>query len=348
MKKGSIILLGLGHGLNDLVAGYFLGLFIYFKSNTYQVGLALLLYNLLAFGGQWAVALLLERYRDPRKFLLLSYVLNLAAVALFNFIPHISIVFAGIASAIYHVAGGTICAKDNKAGAIGLFAAPGVVGLIAGGYFAWINADIFLVLNLAVFLFLLFLYFLPLQSAPDPETNDIQSRPSFALDRHDLIMILLLIIISMRSVIWNIFQLMYENNYEWLLAIAASAFVGKIVGGWLADKIGCRLYIFISLVPAMPLVTFFKDELLLFCIGIGLLQSGIPATTTLLINSMKGKAERGVALSFGTAIMIGVILMYTPLRFLLTSDISLITLILLMIFLLSRAKLHSIKSGKIF
>jgi FSR family fosmidomycin resistance protein-like MFS transporter len=118
-------------------------------------------------------------------------------------------------------------------------------------------------------------------------------------------MILLLMIISLRSVTWNVFQLIYENNYQWLIAIAIAAVVGKIAGGWLSDKIGWRLYALSSVIIATPLLTFFKKEIILFCLGVGLLQSSIPATTSLLIHSLKGKTSRGIALSFGVAIIIG-------------------------------------------
>ncbi len=131
---------------------------------------------------------------------------------------------------------------------------------------------------------------------------------------------LLLTILSLRSVIWNVFQLIHENNYYWLFAIAGSAFIGKIAGGWIADRVGWRLYMISSLVIAMPLITFFKKEMLLFCIGIGLLQSGIPATTALLVQSMKGCTERAIGLSFGFTIIAGALIFYTPARVRLFSD----------------------------
>ncbi|MBL0155326.1 MAG: hypothetical protein IPP93_18395 [Chitinophagaceae bacterium] len=50
------------------------------------------------------------------------------------------------------------------------------------------------------------------------------------------------------------------------------------------------------------------------CLGIGLLQSGIPATTSLLIRAAGGKVERGIGLSFGLAIIGGAVFIYTPYR----------------------------------
>jgi FSR family fosmidomycin resistance protein-like MFS transporter len=304
-SKFKIILLALGHGLNDLIAGYFLGSISPNTNDLFQIGLAITVYNILAFGGQYPIAILMEKINDTKKIIVFSYILNVIAVAVFLFVPVLAIILAGIASAIYHVAGGTICAENNKAVNIGLFAAPGVAGLIAGGFLAWKNYSIipFLLPIAILFLFIL----MRMKFVSDISEKNISSveTQKHVIDRHDIIMILLLMIISSRSVTWNVFQLIYENNYQWLIAIAIAAVIGKIAGGWLADKIGWRLYAVSSAIIATPLLTFFKKELLLFCLGIGLLQSGIPATTSLLIHSLKGKTSRGIALSFGAAIIIG-------------------------------------------
>ena len=69
--------------------------------------------------GQLPAALLIERSLTPKKYLLLSYALNIAAFIVFFIMPQLSIVLTGVASAIYHVAGGTVCAQENKAFRIG-------------------------------------------------------------------------------------------------------------------------------------------------------------------------------------------------------------------------------------
>lgn len=310
IRRGTILFLALGHGLNDLLAGYFLGRMVNTQQDLLQAGLALLVYNVLAFGGQYPVALWLEKYPHPRHFLLAAGGLNVLAAASFAFVPSLSVVAMGAASALYHVAGGTVCAADKKAANIGFFAAPGVAGLILGGYLAFNHYMITLPLLAVtvIFLALLWMQKLP-ESGADLNGTD---RPSLMPDRHDLVMILLLTVISLRSAVWNIFQLIHEQEYDWLLAIAGAAFTGKILGGWLADRVGWRLYMFASLIAATPLVTFFRNELLLFCIGIGLLQSGIPATTALLIRSVDGKTGRGISLSFGVAIIAGAAVFCLP------------------------------------
>lgn len=302
--KFSILFLALGHGINDFIAGYFLGSLAQTDIETAKIGFYLIIYNFIAFGGQYPVALYIRQVIDIKKTLLAAYGINIIAIILFPFISSLSIVFMGIASAIYHVAGGSICAEKNKATNIGLFAAPGVAGLIAGGYLAYLKTSMDLAVLIISIGFFMILIKLPLPKKGVQQFK-IEGHGEFKLDRHDMMMILLLSVISLRSTVWNIFQLIHENEYDWLLAIAVSAAAGKIVGGWLSDRIGWRLYVFISLAMSAPLVTFFKKDMLFFCIGTGLLQSGIPATTSLLIHSMKNEKEKAIALSFGTAIILG-------------------------------------------
>jgi FSR family fosmidomycin resistance protein-like MFS transporter len=142
MLSKRTIFLSLGHGLNDGIAGFFLGSLASMELNPLNAGIAVTVYNILAFGGQYPVAIWLEKMGLPKKLILSACGFNVFALLCFQLSPQSAIVAAGIASAIYHVAGGTVCADKNKVAGIGLFAAPGVAGLIAGGLFAWQKVNI--------------------------------------------------------------------------------------------------------------------------------------------------------------------------------------------------------------
>lgn len=325
----------MGHGLNDCIAGFFLGSLALMKIDPLQIGIGVTVYNLLAFGGQYPVAIWLEKNIHPKKILVAACGLNIAAVSVFYFSPQSAILLAGIASAFYHVAGGTVCAENKKAFHIGLFAAPGVAGLICGGLLAWNQINVSNLLLASSILFFLFITRLKFNTLETEEKKISTGSEKLLLDQHDLIMILLLLIISLRSVVWNIFQLVYDNNLEWLIAIGIAACIGKIAGGWLADKIGWRLYAISSILLATPLLTFFKKEMFLFSLGIGLLQSGIPATTSMMIQSLKGKTARGISLSFGISIIIGALFSFIPLQYLLDQMPFILILAFLMLILYS-------------
>ena len=302
-----LLVLAFGHGLNDFTAGYMLGYMVYSGTGITSIAAGFLIYNLLAFGGQYFAAIILEKFSNKKIPLTIAASFNIIAVTLFYFSPYVSLIIAGCASAIYHVAGGTACVKENRAIGIGIFAAPGIAGLVLAGYFAFLKLDIWLQLHLVSTGFVLLLQLVSIPSVKNVQEVKPKQR-HIGIEQHDVLMILLLALISLRSAVWNIFQIIHDQNYTWLLAIAASAFAGKIFGGWLSDRIGWKLYSIISLTTAMPLVSFFKDELLLFCLGVGLLQSAIPANTMMMINYCKGQKERAFAFSFGTAIIIGVLI----------------------------------------
>lgn len=299
-----LLFLSFGHGLNDFVAGYMLGSMLYYDASLTSIAIGFLVYNLLAFGGQYFVALFAGRFSNAKSAITISIIANVVAVVVYPIIPQLSLVLAGSASSIYHVIGGSETANNKKAAPIGLFAAPGILGLVLAGYLTFMRYDLWLISLIAC---VLFAGVIQLTTFPKIEKKDPLPIHN-VIDSHDMLMIFLLGVISLRSAVWNIFQIIYDQNYTWLIAIALSAFVGKILGGWLSDKVGWKLYSLVSLVTAMPLVSFFKDEIALFCIGIGLLQSAVPANTSLMINHCKGQKEQGIALSFGTAVIIGMVL----------------------------------------
>lgn len=302
-----LLLLAFGHGLNDFAAGYMLGSMLYLHLAMTDVAIGFLIYNLLAFGGQYFAARWLEGISNSKFIITISVIANVVAVALFQFLPYLSLVIAGCASAVYHVAGGTACMKENKAAPIGVFAAPGIAGLAIAGYLAYLKFDVWLLLIIVCAVFAVVVQLISFPSNNRKQTTE-EKALHIVIDNHDVLMIVLLGVISLRSAIWNIFQVIHEHNYTWLLAIAASAFIGKICGGWISDRVGWKLYSLVSLITAMPLVSFFKEEIVLFCIGIGLLQSAIPANTAMMIEYCKGQKEKGIALSFGTAIVVGIVL----------------------------------------
>jgi FSR family fosmidomycin resistance protein-like MFS transporter len=333
MKFQKVILLSFGHGLNDCIAGFFIGSIALLKTDVVQAGMAVTIYNILAFGGQYPVAVSMEKFFTPKKFLSIACLLNILAIIIFIYSPLAAVLPAGIASAIYHVAGGSLCAGENKSSSIGMFAAPGVVGLIGGGLLAWNQVNIYWPLLSAAVLFWIIIEKNVFTGYPVPAQQEDEKEKQKLIDRHDLIMILLLVVISLRSVVWNIFQLINENNYQWLMAIALAAFAGKIAGGFLADKIGWRLYAMASVLISTPLITLFKNEIVLFCIGIGLLQSGIPATTSLLIYSLKGKTARAISHAFGTAIILGAAFSFIPAPWLLRQLPFILLIMLCLLFL---------------
>src|SRR5688572_4912632 len=104
-----IAVLGISNGLSDCAAGFMIGMLpASAGGNLMESGMLVLLYNVLAFGGQVPAGLLVDRMRNPKIVVIGS--LGLVALSLFVFpiAPAWAIGMAGIAGAFFHVSGGML------------------------------------------------------------------------------------------------------------------------------------------------------------------------------------------------------------------------------------------------
>ncbi len=302
MKK--IILpvsLGLAHGVSDCSAGLILGSLTSTMS-LYGVGSLVLLYNILAFGAQPLAGIMTDKFKNPRMAAIIALILMCAAILLFYFNPVMAVISAGIASALFHVGGGALalCSTPDKASGPGLFSAPGVAGLTIGGYLAVNNifpAALIIGLLIAI-IFVITVIKMPALPYDSPKDNEV-------FDKHDFIMLFLLLAIALRSAVWNIFQHVEQGEILNIILISLFAAGGKIIGGYAGDKIGWRRYSFSALLLAIPLLILGETSIYFLLPGIALLQSVTPILVTALYKNMKKLPATTAGLSFGLAIAAG-------------------------------------------
>ena len=151
----------------------------------------------------------------------------------------------------FYTGGGAlaVCATKNCATGPGLFAAPGVLGLAVGGGLAVTGHTIswsFLLLMFVGVLAVLPLPVLPYNPLSDERGGDSQNQ----------LILLLLAAIALRSSIWNVFQFLLQGQLTVLLALAAAAATGKLLGGILADWLGWQRWAVVALLVATPLLVF--------------------------------------------------------------------------------------------
>lgn len=290
---------GLLHGVNDLAAGFLLA--AYTLHHGYNESfLFISIYAILGFGGQLPVGFWLDRRKDL-KFSAVIAVFLLLLTILCSFISiKMAIVFSGLASAFVHVTGGAIClqAHENKSGPLGLFTAPGVLGLTIGGIAG--NAGFFLpvILLLAS---LVIAYFIFKNPFPLYQTFD---KKESELDNHDLLMLLILLFMCFRSFLFDVVNYVAGFYEDGLLYLGVSAFLGKIIGGFVADKVGIKKFIYITLLFALLLFQFGKENIYMLCAGIAFLQSSVPVTLLMIGRSLPFHPATASAFSLGTSIVL--------------------------------------------
>jgi len=307
------LLLGLSHGLNDLISGYLLATYAGSHTSEGDIFMAYFVYSMLAFGGQLPAGWLL----DARPHLKPAVVSALGLLALGLGLTGLSYAFAaivavGIASALLHVAGGAWVWRlaPRQSGLSGIFLAPGVIGLAIGGLLGGHGvADVPLYALAALALLLAGIAW---SSSREQAPLHVAPPVAARFDGHDAIMLLLLAAICLRSMLWNILNLAYAGNDTALLLIALSAFSGKFMGGFLADLLGWKRFLRLTLPVATILLAFFADKLPALCIGIGLLQSATPLTLRLMHDALPKSPATAVGLCVGMAIALSGLPMYLP------------------------------------
>lgn len=303
MKNKAILpaVLGLAHGVSDCTAGLLLGS-LSSEQSIYSIVVMVMLYNLLAFGAQPLAGLIIDKLKSPKPAVLIGLAAMSSAILLFYVNPFASVILAGLASALFHTGGGALalCSVPGKASGVGLFSAPGVAGLAFGGYLA-VNG-IFPAAFMLVLLLILFaaVYMLKSPGLPyDFKSNDAE------FDKHDFVMLVLLLAIALRSAVWNIFQHLEHDVIQNLILISLAAAGGKIFGGYAGDYFGWKRYSYTALLTAMPLLILGEYSIYFLLPGIALLQSVTPVMVSAIYKNIKKLPATAAGLSFGLAIAAG-------------------------------------------
>ncbi len=301
MKKYAALPLcwGVIHGLNDYISGFILSHYSLTES-TQTSYLLMIIYAVLAFGGQLPLGLWLDQHRSIKKFGLTAVFLMLFAIIVAFTNPFAAVICIGLASAGIHVAGGSVCVMlcNNKTGPLAVFTAPGVLGLTLGIlsgqlHMAWLGlpaiVGMFCLASISRLAFPMYV------SAGKKEAAN-------QFDGHDMLMLGILLIMCFRSFIYDIINQFAGQMEQGILIIGLSAFAGKIIGGFIADQIGWKKWMYISLPLSFVLLHFGKDNLYILAFGIAALQSSVPITHLLMYKAIPAFPATATALTLGTAI----------------------------------------------
>jgi MFS transporter, FSR family, fosmidomycin resistance protein len=289
---------GLLHGVNDLSAGFLLA--AYTLTHGYSDSfLFISIYAILGFGGQLPVGFWLDKQKDIPFFAKIAVILLPLSLLFFFVSSEAAIIGSGVASAFVHVTGGTIClqAHKNKSGPLGLFTAPGVLGLTIGGFLGEAGYLLPVILLITSLLITTFIFRKPLPRYQIPQKKESE------LDSHDLIMLLILLFMCFRSFLFDVVNYVAENYEDGILYIGVSAFLGKIIGGFVADRVGVRRFIYLTLVAALILFQFGKNNIYMLSAGIALLQSSVPVTLLMMSRSLPFHPASATAFSLGASII---------------------------------------------
>ena len=223
------------HGVLDAVCFYVIYAII---GNLVWAVAGFFLYDFLQLGLQP----FLGNFFDNKKGIKTCGIVGCALVALsplLGFLPMVALLFAGVGNAMFHIAGGSYVLKNcqGNAATLGLFVAPGAIGIVVGKLVAtgkylepWAVA-----LILAVCLVWLMI---------PPKTTKQANTYTGDFETVGLnVLVLCLVSIVLRSFVGSAVALSWLNGLSdssKLMApiiIGLAVFLGKLSGGFLCDRI---------------------------------------------------------------------------------------------------------------
>ncbi len=248
-----------------------------------DLALLILLYNTLAFSTQCLVGLAADRWRKHCPAASLSMLCVVLGFALP--VPSVLRVFLiGCGNSVFHVAGGAVALERSggKAGELGVFVAPGAVGLTLGTLWPSLGPWFAVLLTLAAVSEVPLSRLLPVaHEKPVPAENGLNGKkePLGAV-------ILLIAAVATRAVGGSVVSFPWKTSAVMALILTLSVWAGKTAGGFLCDRIGARRSALVSIPAAALLIAFCSARMFPSLLGQFALNLTMPVTLWLLYRAM--------------------------------------------------------------
>lgn len=255
--------------------------------------LGFLLYNALAFGLQFLLGALRDRF--PRLPLAsLGCALTLCALLLSPSMRVVSplapVLICALGNACFHVGGGvdTLLLANERMADSGVFVSSGSLGVLLGTLAGKSGAAMAIPAVLMALCLLLSLLTRP--CVGEARFHAANERRSFAV-----LLTLLLSAVLLRSMVGFLVPMPWKSEPAYLFLPACAAFLGKASGGFLADRFGARRVGFVSLFGAAILLVFLNRAPYLCAFGILLFNIPMPITLCAICDLF----PRNTGLAFG-------------------------------------------------
>ena len=236
----------------------------------------ILLYNTLAFSTQCLVGVAADRLRKHAGFTF-GALLTVAAGAVLPLPAVARVCVIGLGNSVFHVAAGarTLEGSGGKAGPLGVFVAPGAVGLSLGMLFPGLR-PVFAAMAAAVAAALI-----PASRGASPAAPAVREKPVPLPE-----ILLLTGAVAVRAIGGSVVRFPWQTTAALSLLTAVLVFAGKALGGALCDRLGPWKTAILSILPAGLLIAFGSRWMAPSLLGQFALNLSMPVTLWLLYRAM--------------------------------------------------------------
>lgn len=239
------------------------------------------MYNTLAFSTQCLVGLFADhfgRHAYAAAFSMLLVVLGFLLPV--HYLAKVALI--GLGNSVFHVAGGAMTLQESggKAGKLGVFVAPGAIGVTLGTLYpavGWVFA-LGLLLCAAAMIYIAL------------RRSDMLPVPEVVNDREVAFPVLAILLLSfavaVRAVGGSAVSFPWKSGAALSIVMTLFVFAGKTAGGFVCDKLGAKTAAYISIPLSAVLIAFFSAYMLPSLAGQFLLNLSMPVTLWLMYKAM--------------------------------------------------------------
>ncbi len=250
--------------------------------NVYLLLKLVILYNSLAFGLQSVFGLFADKYIKPQIIAVVGCLCLITGMCIYEN-PTIAVLLIGVGNAMFHAGGGCISLNlgKGKSKLPGIFVAPGAVGLFLGSIWKrFFDIDIIWLAFIPLFALASILF----TDVPDFKEQKINTN-STSIPVYAAIAILILLSVAIRSFIGLSYNFSGKDSLYLTALLVFSVAMGKLTGGFLADKFGMFNIAVLGLLISVPLLKLGNIPFFAM-LGMFFFNLTMPVTVTALSNMM--------------------------------------------------------------
>ena len=233
------------HFIVDFASAF---LMLRYIAGTQDGYLCVLFYNFCAFAMQMPLGVVADKWNRNFLFAIIGCCLVGLAYGFVDF-PVIAVFVIGIGNAMFHLGGGidVLNISENKLGALGVFVSPGAFGIYYGTMLGFGTGFSVILIPLALITAAGFIFL-----AHKAQGGTYPQNSAFALKDIDSVRILvaitcLFLVVCLRSYTGLTLDFSWKSTGYWGFVLICAVVLGKVIGGFVADRFGLRQIAMVSL-----------------------------------------------------------------------------------------------------
>ena len=269
------------------------------STSTYTLLVAVLLYNMFAFALQLPIGIIADKLNKNALVSSFGCLLIILGFAFFKF-NILSCIIAGLGNSCFHIGGGidTLNISNKKAKLLGIYVAPGAIGLFLGGKLGLYGFNQTWLVIIVLLLSAIALLHLYSNIKNKYKINNLIPKLDNITNRHIIILSTLVFAVCIRGYLGLVLNYTWKADIKIATVFVLCVVLGKVLGGFISDKFGVIKTAVTSLFVSAVLFAFSFNSAIIGILAILLFNMTMPITLIALANTFNN--NKGFAFGLTT------------------------------------------------